>query len=115
MKFVELIVVLGILGLAFVFFLPALSELRSSVLLEATLRENTSSLRKAQAQAIGFSQRVYWEPKALPTIKPVASRVFCFSSSGFPTPGGFGTQVFATSFGKKKKIIVSSLGRIRIE
>lgn len=40
---------------------------------------------------------------------------FRFSSSGFPQPGYFGTATIKDGFGKAKKVVVSSVGRIRTE
>jgi prepilin-type N-terminal cleavage/methylation domain-containing protein len=40
---------------------------------------------------------------------------FRFSNSGFPIPGYFGTAQIKSLTGKTAKIVVSSVGRIRIE
>jgi len=40
---------------------------------------------------------------------------FLFSSNGFPVPGYFGTAAIQDGSGKIKKVVVSSVGRIRIE
>ena len=44
--------------------------------------------------------------------KPVNFR---FSNSGFPCPGYLGTAQIGSSTGKSAKVVVSSVGRIRIE
>ncbi len=38
-----------------------------------------------------------------------------YSASGFPVIGGSGTVIIQNSFGKVKRVIVNSIGRIRIE
>ncbi|MCX5749613.1 MAG: GspH/FimT family protein [Candidatus Saganbacteria bacterium] len=40
---------------------------------------------------------------------------FTFSSNGFPVPGYFGTATVQSADGRDKKVVVSSVGRIRIE
>jgi prepilin-type N-terminal cleavage/methylation domain-containing protein len=43
------------------------------------------------------------------------SFTFLFSSNGFPVPGYFGTATIQDSAGRSKKVVVSSVGRIRTE
>jgi|GEM_PF-2680475 len=54
--------------------------------------------------------------------EPINSSVFVenpvnfrFSSSGFPCPGYIGTVQIKSFTGKKAKVVISSVGRIRIE
>jgi hypothetical protein len=38
-----------------------------------------------------------------------------FSASGFPPPGKSGTLILEDAGGRTKKVVVSSLGRVRLE
>lgn len=94
---IELLVVVGICGLLLSFSFPALSNFRKGVYLESSAREIASEIRKAQslAMSVGETQSV---------------GKFKFSRTGFPLPGGSGTETIGS-----RKIIVSSVGRVRIE
>lgn len=60
---------------------------------------------KVEIKTIELPRRLYFEKSK--TIK--------FAASGFPPPGGSGTVVIRTKSGGSKKVIVSSVGRVRIE
>jgi Tfp pilus assembly protein FimT len=97
---VELVVIVSICGLLFSLSFPTLANFRSRLSLETAARGMASDLRKCQASAMSKGETV-----------ACAGTKFKFSSSGFPPPGGSGTYRMCG----KKKIILSSAGRVRIE
>jgi len=99
---VELLVVMGISGLLLFLSFPALTNLKESIRLEISARQLASTLRKAQSLAM-----YQGETKIIGRFK--------FSKTGAPLPGGFGTEKITSPSGKVKKVIVSPLGRVRIE
>ncbi|MFC1560233.1 Tfp pilus assembly protein FimT/FimU [Candidatus Margulisiibacteriota bacterium] len=48
-------------------------------------------------------------------IRFSGKEIFIFSSSGNPVVGGSGTLVISNSKGRSREVIVSSIGRIRVE
>ena len=40
---------------------------------------------------------------------------FCFSSTGFPVPSGWGTLTISSRHGASRNVIVSSVGMVRVE
>lgn len=97
---VELMVAVGICGLLFSLSFPTLAKFRSQLGLETAARGMASELRKCQASAMSKGETV-----------ACSGTKFKFSSSGSPPPGGSGTHWI----GHKKKVILSSAGRVRIE
>jgi prepilin-type N-terminal cleavage/methylation domain-containing protein len=99
---IELLVVVGILGLLLSLSFPALSSFRGIISLNASAQVLASQLRKTQSQALCENEnREYGR--------------FKFSRTGFPLPGGTGTQILTDSFGRTRKVILSSAGRVRVE
>ena|SRR3989338_5953690 len=99
---IELLVVVSIAGLLLSFSFPTLTRFKSTFCLEASARERVSEVRKVQSLAMckGETQN---------------TGIFKFSKTGFPVPGGSGTEGLEGRNGFAKKIIVSSAGRVRVE
>lgn len=77
---------------------PSLVKLRKTALLEGECGVRAADLRRAEIEALARAQTV----ERLP---------FKFAGSGFPLPGYSGTLTLSP----RRKIIVSSVGRVRIE
>ncbi len=115
---VEILVVMGFLAILFSLSLPTFGAFRASLLLDASARSVASHLRHVQTQALLKHQSIKADlaQLKLPTaIKIKKASKLCFSSSGFPPPGGSGSIILENRFGRSKKIITSSAGRVRIE
>lgn len=115
---IEIIVVVGILGLLFTFSLPISARFSNVLFLNASAKALASELRNTQSQSVLQHKTLSLNLNKLklpPGIRLVNTRDIGFSPSGFPPPGKSGTLILQNSFGKTKKIIVSSAGRIRIE
>jgi len=94
--------VIGFCGLLFAFSLPTLTKYRETIKLEATARVIVADLRRTQCSAHASNESI-------------SSNGFTFSRTGFPTPGGSGTLVLSGHFARERKVIVSSVGRVRFE
>jgi len=115
---IELLIVIGICSLLLMLSFPTLASFRSSIYLEASARGVASELRKFQSLAESRNENLNWDLSRFGLPSGVVARnirQFKFSSSGFPLPGGTGTQVLETQNGCAKKVILSSVGRVRIE
>jgi prepilin-type N-terminal cleavage/methylation domain-containing protein len=99
---IELLVVMSISGLLLFLSFPALSAFKDRLSLETRARQLAFTLRKAQSLAISRGET------------QIVGR-FKFSKTGSPLPGGFGTEKITSPGGRTKKVIVSPLGRVRIE
>ena len=99
---VELLAVMSICGLLLSFSFPALARFRASLYLEASAKERVAEIRKAQGLAMSKGETQ-------------SSGKFKFSATGFPVPGGSGTEILEGRNGFNRKVIVSSVGRVRIE
>jgi prepilin-type N-terminal cleavage/methylation domain-containing protein len=102
---VELSVVFGLIGLFLLFSLPTLANFKEQVYLDATATQFASDLRKTQIEALCFN--------TTRTIS-INNRQFIFSKTGNPQPGGSGTVVL-NGRSCSRSLIVSSVGRVRIE
>jgi prepilin-type N-terminal cleavage/methylation domain-containing protein len=114
---IELLLVMGILSFLAVFSLPALFHYRSNLMLEVSGRAMVSEINLAQARAMAGGQ-ASWQATAFhfpAGVKPVGLKTFTFSASGFTPPGGSGTQTIINSDGHTRNIVVSNVGRVRIE
>ncbi|MDI6731374.1 MAG: prepilin-type N-terminal cleavage/methylation domain-containing protein [Candidatus Margulisbacteria bacterium] len=115
---IESLIVIGILAILFCIGLPSLSRFQGSVLLESSAKSIASELQFSQSQAQlqhisrTFSSANFPLPKSIGYQSPAS---LTFSPSGNPQVGGSGSVTLVNAQGKTKKIIVSSLGRIRIE
>ncbi|MFC1568092.1 type IV pilin protein [Candidatus Margulisiibacteriota bacterium] len=115
---IEILVVLGIIGTLAIFALPTYYNFSAQLTLNAAARALAAELRGLQGQAVlqHKTLRLDLAGRRFPSgIKPVKLSEIGFSSSGFTPPGGSGTLILANRFGRQKKIIVSSAGRVRIE
>lgn len=99
---IELLVVIGICGLLLVISFSALTRFRDSIWLEATARLTVMELRKTQALAMCRNESL-------------GCNGFTFSRTGSALPGGSGTKILAGRFGGTKKIVLSPIGRVRVE
>ena len=95
---VELLVVIGIVGILLTVSYPSLTKLRKTTLIEGECQAIVAGLRRAEVQALATNRTVELAP-------------FKFAASGFPLPGYSGTLTLSPH----RKIVVSSVGRVRIE
>jgi prepilin-type N-terminal cleavage/methylation domain-containing protein len=95
---VELLVVIGICGLLLAVTYPSFYKLRQTVLVEGKAQALAADLRRAEIEA-------------LTRLRTIERLPFKFASSGFPLPGYSGTLVLSP----RRKVIVSSVGRVRLE
>lgn len=122
----ELLVVIAIIGIISTVGCYYLSNAFSSIKLQAAAQEIASDLRLCQQKAISektdvlitFNTNNYQFlsinktlPKPLTVQNP---QLIKFSQTGNPTPGYFGTIMLIDGH-KTKKIVISPIGRIRIE
>lgn len=110
---IELLVVLSLCAILFSLALPPIRNIRAKLLLSACLQGSVSELRLTQSRAIAGNHEQNWSIANYPlanVLKKGALRTFSFSPSGFCPPGGSGTQLL-----ENKKIVVSSMGRVRVE
>jgi len=115
---VELLIAIGICGLLLALSFPALLNFKSSLYLEASARSIASEMRKTQSLAWSGKANLNWDVSQFGLPAGVSARnvkQFRFSKTGFPLPGGTGTQVIENKFGNSRKIVLSSVGRVRIE
>lgn len=113
----ELTVVIALIGLLFAFAAVSFVSFGNKVSLRSAGDRVAATLRLAQQRAISEKEVVVIEftQKDLPAnIKILNPMTVKFSSSGRPIPGYFGTLVL--SDGKHEaKIVISPMGRVRIE
>jgi prepilin-type N-terminal cleavage/methylation domain-containing protein len=102
---IELTVVFSLIGLILLFSLPTLANFKEHVYLEAASTQLASDLRTTQIEAICFNETR--------TIS-LNGRQFIFSKTGNPPPGGSGTVVL-NGRSCSRSVIVSSVGRVRVE
>jgi type IV pilus assembly protein PilA len=115
---VEILVVIGVVAVLSLIALPAFSNFSAQLSLNAAARALAAELRNLQSQAILRHEALSLDQNRLsfPSgIKPVLLSNICFSASGFTPPGGSGTLILENRFGRQKRIIVSTAGRVRIE
>jgi prepilin-type N-terminal cleavage/methylation domain-containing protein len=114
---IELLMVIFIVGILFSFSFPTLKRFCDSLALNHTAQAMAGEIRTLQAKAYTQHQRLSLDiSRFLPSNIFIAqAHLICFSDSGFPVPGGSGTLILRNQLGQTKSIIVSSLGRVRIE
>ena len=115
---VEIIVSLSVIAIAISFSLPFFSRFEAGFILESLAKTITSEIRLLQCLA--FSQHTdtslnLGRLSIPPSIKISGKLDLRFSASGSPPPGGSGTILLENQYGRQKKIILSSAGRVRIE
>lgn len=122
----EILIVISLVAALFSFSYLSFSGYTDSARLNAASKLILSDLRLAQNNASSERQSYtvvfggdFYSINSQKTVKlpqgiSASPRVFIFSPSGSPPPGGSGTLLLS---GKKhsRKIILSSEGRIRIE
>jgi type II secretory pathway pseudopilin PulG len=115
---VELLVVFFLLfafsaGTAAIF-----SSLSRHLALQNTAETIATAIRTTQSRARLEHQIYSFDAGENPLpqgISIAAAHVFSFASSGFPLPGGSGTLTLQNSAGERKNVVVSSVGRVRVE
>jgi prepilin-type N-terminal cleavage/methylation domain-containing protein len=115
---VELLVVLSLIfafsaGITTIFY-----SVSRHIVLQSTAETLATDIRTTQSRARLQHQACFFdaEVKPLPQgVKIASAHVFSFCASGFPPPGGSGTLVLQNSSGERKSVIVSSVGRVRVE
>ena len=115
---VELLVVFSLIFA----FSAGIATVFSSVSRQLALRNTAETLAieisAVQSRARLEHQTCFFDAGAKPMpqgIKIAAAHVFSFAASGFPLPGGSGTLTLQNSAGERKNVIVSSIGRVRVE
>ncbi len=97
--------------------LPSLAGFKNRILVAIESARIASELRRIEAAAIAAGSLRSFDSSGwdLPGgLSFSGNRVFSFSPSGFPPPGGSGTLVVKGG-SCSRKIIVSSFGRVRVE
>ena len=121
-----MVIAISIISILALFSYISYSSYLSSNKLTAAANQAASELRLIQNQAktenktyqIVFFADSYQvnnsEKVKLPPNVATNQKIFKFAASGFPLPGYSGTLVLKCN-GKTRRIIVSSVGRIRVE
>ena len=127
----EILIVLAIISTLFVMIIPLSSYYRGNIGLDTTSNMIVSDLYYAKGLALNVSSHVsidfnsdkysLFKDGSLVKTVDLPKDVKCniktigFSSQGMPAPGESGTILLSNKDGKTKSIIVSSMGRIRME
>ena len=115
---VEMVIIISILGVLFAVTLTTFTNFSARLSLVASAKSLAAELRALQSQAITRHETLTLDLAKLNlprNIKLTKFHNIRFSASGFPPPGGSGTLILENKFGGRKKIIVSSAGRVRLE
>ena len=127
---IEVLILIGILSILFLFLPPALNTLKSSISLNDTTQQIVADLRLAQQRSlasgetyqIAFEDTAYTISGRVEAVKKLPeglkfenNKIIRFSKSGFPEVGKIGTIVLKDRYEKTKKVIISSVGRVRVE
>lgn len=141
---IEIIIILGLIGVLCFYFLPTFSSLINSTSLKSFSTQILEDLKTARQRAkfekntyqaifyprvdqstayYGIYRKEIGSPKfnlqttryLPPDINFDKMQTFVFSPSGFPPPAGFGTLIVSHAKGRTMKIVFSSSGRIRLE
>lgn len=123
---ISFLIALSLLGLLFSYTALSSSGFLNSLKVKAAAQETASYLRMAQSRALSekrtikviFTAEGYsCEGKSVEFnsgVRLQSDKEIAFSNSGFPPPGYSGTLTLLC--GKfKRKVVVSSIGRVRIE
>jgi prepilin-type N-terminal cleavage/methylation domain-containing protein len=115
---IEILVVLAVIGIIFACALPPVANFSASLALKASAKTLVAEIRKTQGRAMARHQTLSLDPTKISFPSGIflaqASNI-CFSPSGFTPPGGSGTLILQNRLGHQKKVIVSSVGRVRLE
>ena len=115
---IELITIIAILGSIVFITLPGLSRFSANLSLQASAKTIITELRQLQTKARLTHTTQLFKPDQTKLPSNISySKIanISFAASGFPPPGGSGTIVLRNRFGRQKKIIVASSGRVRFE
>ncbi|MFA4967691.1 MAG: prepilin-type N-terminal cleavage/methylation domain-containing protein [Candidatus Margulisiibacteriota bacterium] len=123
---IELVVVLSIIGIIAGFISFQFSGMTDQIKLQSSIKQIAADLRSAQMRAIsehndqeivfsGGRYIVNGKERALPSSVLVVPQISIrFSPSGMPQPGYFGT-IRLVCHGRANSIIISNVGRVRVE
>lgn len=115
---VEITVVLVVLSVGLFLVFPAWQSFSAQISLQTSAQLLVSELHRLQSSAELEHKTVTLDPTKLNLSAGLTlsgKTDLSFSASGFPPPGGSGTLIVSNRFGQQKKIVVSSVGRIRLE
>ncbi len=115
---VEILIVLSILAVFSSFALSGFSGFSARLFLDSSAKSLASDLRALQSRAVlqHCTQNLALDDLNFPPgIHLASGKEIQFSPSGFPPPGGSGSLILQNRFGQTRRIIVSSVGRVRIE
>lgn len=115
---IETLVVVAIIAALFTLSIPTFSRFSAQLSLNTSAKALASKLRAIQTQAVTQHKTLsldFAKTELASGISILKTSKISFSSSGSPPPGGSGTLMLQNKFGKTKKIIVSSAGRVRVE
>ena len=135
---IELLVVIGLAAvIIFVAALPQIRSITSILELQVASNQVAQELLLAQRLAVMRQSAVKLEAVPRTLLSPAKCKLiyaglvsqknlpggisfsghlnFTFAGSGFPVPGGTGTLVISNRLGKTKQIVVSSVGRVRVQ
>lgn len=114
---IELLITILIVGILFSLSIPALNLFCGNYGLGQSAQMVAGEIRALQARAHTQHQKLSLDiSRLLPNhIVVVQNHPIAFAASGFPVPGCSGTLILQNRFGHSKKIVISSLGRVRVE
>lgn len=115
---IELLMIMAILALIIGMSIPTFSSFKNQLLLNATAQRIASDLRKIQSQAYSEHKTLSLDPNQLELpsgIRLKSGKTISFSPSGSTSFGGSGSLLLQNQRGQTKKIIVSTVGRVRVE
>lgn len=115
---VEIIVVIAVCSSLFSLSFYSLRRFLSQSQLATSADKLVSELRKIQSQARLERQTTSLDisKQNLPSgIKIIKTSQIKFAPSGFTDFGGSGSIILRNRLGKTKKIVVSTVGRVRVE
>jgi prepilin-type N-terminal cleavage/methylation domain-containing protein len=115
---IEIIIVLLVIASLSLIAYPTWQIFADQTTLQASGRLLVSELQRLQATAELEHQTKTFDPTQIKLPKGLTlsgKTNLAFSDSGFPPPGGSGTLIITSRFGRQLKLVVSSVGRIRLE
>lgn len=114
----ELLITVSLISILFTLALPSLAAFKGRLYLKCLATEITNELRRTQIKAMISGGPVVWgvnQRLLPPEIFIVNNKIFKYASSGNCLPGGSGTLNVSNRYCQTKKIVVSSVGRVRVE
>ena len=112
---VEVLVVGAVVGILLNFSLLGFRSFSHQLVLSAAVDKLICQIRKTQAQALAQHKIIKVKIELPRGIKLVKSCNIGFTGSGFTCFGGSGSIILQNRLGRQRKIIVSTVGRVRVE